>query len=93
MRITYDDTKRLKTLRERGLDFDDAMTVFAGFHYTRTDDRFQYPEQRLISVGQLGRDVVVLVWTKRDGGRRIISMRKADRDERREYTKYLDRSG
>jgi len=30
MRISYDPTKRQKTLDERGLDFEDATTVFAG---------------------------------------------------------------
>jgi len=30
MRITYDSGKRLRTLTERGLDFDDAPIVFAG---------------------------------------------------------------
>ncbi|MGH6908429.1 MAG: hypothetical protein ACREDX_11295 [Aestuariivirga sp.] len=30
MHITYDSAKRLKTLAERGLDFEDAVEVFAG---------------------------------------------------------------
>lgn len=93
MRITYDDTKRVKTLKERGLDFIDATCVFAGLHYVESDDRFEYAEERFVSVGLLDQDVVVLVWTERDDSRRIISMRKADRDERREYHKWLDRSG
>ena len=48
MRITYDPAKRDKTLAERGLDFEDAALVFAGFtlevEYTRRD----YGETRLI---------------------------------------------
>jgi uncharacterized DUF497 family protein len=34
--------------------------------------------------------MVVIVWTERDGGRRIISMRKANA---REQAKYKDRLG
>lgn len=30
MRISYDPAKRQRTLDERGLDFEDAPTVFAG---------------------------------------------------------------
>jgi uncharacterized protein len=92
--ISYDEAKRLKTLSERGLDFRDASAIFASFHLTRADDRFDYGEMRFITVGVLGETVVVMVWTERDGNRRIISMRKADRDERRDYDRRrLDRSG
>ena len=74
MRITYDPKKRRKTLKERGLDFEDAPKVFAGVHYTDADTRMDYGESREISVGMLGEHIVVLVWTERDDGRRIISM-------------------
>jgi len=47
MRITFDPVKREWTLRERGLDFDDAIVVFAGPTFTFEDDRFDYPEVRL----------------------------------------------
>jgi uncharacterized DUF497 family protein len=93
MRITYDPQKRLKTLEERGLDFEDAPEVFAGFHFTMPDLRRDYGEVREISVGVLKGKVVVIVWTKRDDSRRIISMRRADEDERERYYQSLDRSG
>jgi uncharacterized DUF497 family protein len=90
MKITYDDGKRRITLAKRGLDFEDAGQVFAGVHYTRQDDRFDYGEIREISTGLIGEEVVIVVWTERDDSRRIISMRKADRDERGEYYDQLD---
>lgn len=90
MKISYDPEKRRITLQERGLDFEDAPQVFAGVHYSRVDDRIDYGEIREISVGLLGEDVVIVVWTERDDSRRIISMRKADRDERGEYYKQMD---
>jgi uncharacterized DUF497 family protein len=34
MRITYDPQKRADTLEYRGLDFDDALKVFAGPHFS-----------------------------------------------------------
>ena len=93
MRISYDPDKRLRTLEERGLDFDDAPKVFAGFHLRRPDLRHDYGEDREITTGLLGGEVVVMVWTPREDSRRIISMRKADRDERERYFEELERSG
>ena len=90
MKITYDPAKRRVTLHQRGLDFEDARQIFAGVHYTRQDDRFDYGELRQISIGRVGEDVVIVVWTERDDSRRVISMRKADRDERRGYYDQLD---
>ncbi|MGI4877315.1 MAG: BrnT family toxin [Janthinobacterium lividum] len=92
MRITYDATKRAVTLARRGLDFDDASLVFAGMHLTRRDERPLYDEDRLITLGVLRDEVVIIVWTERDATRRVISMRKADRHERHDFHRTMDRS-
>jgi uncharacterized protein len=93
MRISYHEPKRLETLRHRGLDFEEAPIVFAGPHLTALDDRFEYGEDRWITIGQLYENVVVLVWTERDDSCRIISMRKAEIDEEREYYQQLGGPG
>ncbi len=46
MEISYDAEKRDWTLRERGLDFEDAAHVFAGKTLTIEDDRKDYGERR-----------------------------------------------
>lgn len=89
MRITYDPKKRLKTLQERGLDFDHAPEMFADLHFTTPDLRRDCGENREISIGVVKGKVVVIVWTERDESRRIISMRRADEDERERYYEYL----
>ena len=53
MRIACDPEKRQRTLQERGLDMRRAKEVFAGFHFIRADDRFDYGEPRFITVGWL----------------------------------------
>ena len=63
MRITYDPVKRRKTLAERGLDFEDAATLFAGATLTLRDDRQDYGEPRFQTYGLLGRRLVMVVWT------------------------------
>jgi uncharacterized DUF497 family protein len=49
-----------------------------------------YGETRLITVGYLDSRMVVCVWTPRDDGIRVISMRKANEREQAKYEQYLD---
>jgi uncharacterized protein len=39
VKISYDRSKRRNTLAARGLDFEDAATVFAGLTLTLPDER------------------------------------------------------
>ena len=81
MQIGFDQTKRDKTFRERGLDFSGAAQVFAGNHLSLEDTREDYAEQRFQTAGWLGGTIVILIWTPRGKARRIISMRKANERE------------
>jgi uncharacterized DUF497 family protein len=82
--ISFDPAKRLRTLEQRGLDFLDAETVFAGPTIELPDRRRDYGEVRIICIGRLRGRVVIVVYTDRNGIRHIISMRKAnDREQRR----------
>ncbi len=75
--ISFDPAKRARTLLYRGLDFADAGAVFAGRTVTVQDLRQDYGEDRYITAGHFAGVCVVLVWTPRDGSRRIVSMRRA----------------
>ncbi len=90
MELTFDDHKRAKTFEARGLDFADAGEVFSGHHFTVTDDRNDYGEDRYITVGALKGRMVIIVWTPRGEARRIISMRKANEREQEKYRHRLD---
>ena len=81
MEIDYDPYKRQTTLAERKLDLADARQIFIGRHVSRIDDRFDYGETRVITVGFINGRMVVTVWTERAQKRRIISLRKANDDE------------
>ncbi len=84
MNITCDPAKRDRTILERGLDFLDAATVFAGKTLTLEDDRFDYGETRFQTYGILNERVVMIVWTPRDDARHVISMRHChDREARK----------
>ena len=76
MAITYDPAKRAWTLRERGLDFEDAAALFAGWTIDIPDLRRAYGEPRINTVGY----------------RRIISMRRANDREKARYQKRSEES-
>ncbi|HSV01500.1 MAG TPA: BrnT family toxin [Roseiarcus sp.] len=75
MRSTWNEAKRIATLTHQGLDFAEAAEVWRATTSTAPDDRRDYGEVRSITGGRLGGRFVVLVWTPRDGSRRIISVR------------------
>jgi uncharacterized protein len=91
MTTTYDPAKRKWTLRERGLDFEDAEQVFAGRIIEQTDDRYDYGEIRVVTIGFLRDRMIVVVWTPRGGNRHIISMRKANEREKARYGREFER--
>jgi uncharacterized DUF497 family protein len=91
LKIVFDEAKRAQTLIERGLDMARAREIFEAMTLTADDDRFDYGEARLITIGFLDDRMVVLVWTERDNERRIISLRKANDRERQIYGPRLDR--
>jgi uncharacterized DUF497 family protein len=90
MRITFDRAKREWTLRERTLDFRDALQVFAGRTLTVEDRRQDYGEVRRQTVGYLAGRMVIVVWTPRGKARRIISMRKCNDREQARYRDQLE---
>ncbi len=89
MEIEYDNNKRLKTLSERGLDFQQCGHIFHGPHIDLTDDRTDYGEKRIITFGFLNGREIVIVWTQRGENRRIISMRKANEREKHAFYQQL----
>jgi len=62
------------TLRERGLDFNDAAAIFKGRSLTISDDRRDYGEARFVTYGWIG--TIAVAWTQRPDSVRVISMRR-----------------
>ncbi len=89
MRISYDPAKRERTLRERGLDFEDAPSVFAGLTAELEDVRKDYGEHRVICYGLLDGRLVVIGYTLRGTVRHVFSMRKANDREQTRFAPYF----
>ncbi|MDR3462798.1 MAG: BrnT family toxin [Beijerinckiaceae bacterium] len=72
MKVTYHPAKRDWTLRNRGLDFEDARLVFAGDTVDTIDGREDYGETRMVSAGFVHGRMVIVVWAPRDGNRHVF---------------------
>jgi uncharacterized DUF497 family protein len=89
MKYEWDEAKNCQNFVKHGLSFEDAEHVFSGPCVTFEDDRFDYGEERLVTLGLLARRLVVIAHSPRDEGTRIISMRKGNRREQEIYQKRL----
>jgi hypothetical protein len=89
MKYEWDKAKNRNNLTKHGLSFEDAERVFSGTCVTFEDDRFDYGEERLVTLGLLAGRLVVIAHSPRDKGTRIISMRKGNRREQKIYQKRL----
>ena len=86
MTFEWDEAKNRQNIAKHGLRFEDARKIFDGFTLDRIDDRFDYGEERTISIGMLaGVAILTVVHTDRDGVCRIISARPAKDKERTIY--------
>lgn len=85
MTFTWNEAKRKANLKKHNLDFADAEAVFAGYTLTRPDTRFAYTESRFSTMGLLGVEVVVIAHTETADEIHIISMRKAECHEQKNY--------
>ncbi|CAD5948111.1 hypothetical protein PCC9214_02375 [Planktothrix tepida] len=91
MQFEWDVNKNAQNLKKHGISFEEAQEIFDGLVFTAIDERFDYGgEIREISIGAIqGVVIVTVVHTERSGVIRIISARKATRQERKTYYDYL----
>ena len=95
MIFEWDEDKREKTLRERGIDFVDAAKIWKDpIRQERVDRRRNYGETRIQSIGKSKLGILFVVYTERgyeDGEEvvRIISARKANKQERSDYERMV----
>ena len=79
MLFEWSEDKRAANLENHGVDLVFAALIFEGPVLTQVDDRNDYGETRLISVGLIDGEAYVVVRTKRDDDTRLISAWKGGR--------------
>lgn len=91
----WDDRKNRVNLEKHGLSFDLAVEIFAYPVLVAEDPRLYETvrgvERRYIAIGEIdGVVVIVVVYTWRGEKRRIVSARKANRNERKAYKSWIE---
>jgi uncharacterized DUF497 family protein len=85
MEITLDPGKNEKNILDRGLSFERAAEFDFDTALYRIDDRLDYGEIRIRALGYLGERLHALVFTDTEKGVRVISFRKDNEREVRQY--------
>ncbi|MBM3145315.1 MAG: BrnT family toxin [Chloroflexi bacterium] len=89
MKFTWDENKRLSNMKKHGIDFADVPAMFEGNVFTIEDARFDYGETRHITFGLLQYRMIVVAHTEDNEVIRIISARKATKNEENTYFKEI----
>lgn len=84
-RYEWDEKKEDENIKKHGIDFETATLIWESMTLSERDGRFDYGEERFVALGEIDERTIAVVYTWRQGNRRIISARKASRDERKRY--------
>jgi len=94
VQFEWSEEKNRLNIKKHGISFEEAKEVFLDpLHISKLDHRFDYFEERWITVGATREDkilVVANIFFNENGEEiiRIISARKANQKERRFYEQY-----
>jgi uncharacterized protein len=87
MEVSFDPAKDERNRLERGLSFERAREFDFDTAWFRVDDRRPYSETRTIAVGYLYKRLHVLCFVRTETVIRVISFRRANEREARQYAK------
>lgn len=91
LEFEWDDEKARGNAAKHGISFDEATAVFRDPHALELiDSRFDYGEERYITIGLSARGVLTVANTSRGERIRLISARKATKEEARAYVENRD---
>lgn len=93
LQFEWDTQKDKANVLKHGLSFERARRAFSGPLLRRIDDRRDYGEERWIGLGRIEDVVIMIAYTMRSNKVRIISARKANRNEAKAYEQALGREG
>src|SRR5271166_1336158 len=79
--------ERQANLAKHRIDFQDAKRIFDGPVFERMEHR--HGEDRILAIGLMEDIEIVVVYVMRGERRRIISARRAHRDERQDYANHI----
>jgi uncharacterized protein len=83
--FVWDERKNKANVRKHGIELAFARELFETRTIEFEDKRKDYGEARFVCYGLIGYRVYCCVYTYRNGDRRIISLRKANKEESYDY--------
>ena len=87
-KFEWDENKNKNNIRKHKVPFHEARTVFTSHELTKKDDLHSQDEQRYKTIGYSARSrLLIVIYTDRGDVIRIISARKANTLETREFEK------
>ena len=89
----WDENKRLSNLGKHSIDFRDAPALFYGV-WLCVPAQTTNGEQRFMAIGTVNGHIVTFIYTERERARicRIISARRASKNEQKNYRLFFSRS-
>jgi uncharacterized DUF497 family protein len=81
----WDEGKRQANLAKHGVDFHLVLRFDWDDAEVEPDLRQDYGEERLRATGYIGTRLHILIYVEREGDKRLISLRKANRRELRKW--------
>jgi uncharacterized protein len=86
MRYAWSERKNAANVRKHGISFQRAIRIFSGQTLEEIDETGNYGEERIKAIGLVDDTEVLVVYADRPGSeRRIISARKANKEEREAF--------
>lgn len=86
MQFEWDSDKAATNAEKHGISFELAMLAFLDDErLIARDDRIDYGEERLITMGHIENRLHVVVYTETEDTIRVISARKANKREQERY--------
>lgn len=100
LQFEWNKQKSLLNYRKHGISFESAVSVFEDPHMLSwLDGRYEYDEERWIGLGMMNNEVIIVIaHTVRESNYdekeiiRIISARKANKEEQAQYFCYQPKS-
>ncbi|TPL91057.1 BrnT family toxin [Mesorhizobium sp. B2-3-12] len=89
MLFEWDETKARTNRAKHGVDFAIASSFDFANALVRLDDSEDFGEDRLVAIGLIEAGVYVMVYVERGDAVRVISLRRATRQEIMDYVENL----
>jgi uncharacterized protein len=90
MQFSYDDAKNKSNVQKHGVALSEAKLLEWDLLISSHDGRREYGEVRTIGFAPIANRLYCIVFTQRDTTTHVISLRKANEREIRNYVKQFD---